>query len=133
MQLVDTNVISELARPAPNPGVLAWAASASGIALSAITVEEIFYGLSWRPNPRVAQWFEDFFSRQCELLAVSDEIARRCGQLRGWLAARGVARTQADMLIAATAQVHSLTLVTRNVRDFEECGIPLLNPFSEVR
>ena len=43
---------------------------------------------------------------------------------------RGIVRDQADMLIAATAQVHQLTLVTRNTRDFEGCGIGLLNPFS---
>ena len=130
MQLVDTNIVSELARPAPNPGVLTWAATLSGIALSVVTVEEIFYGLSWKPNARVSRWFDEFLPERCQLLPISDDIARRCGQLRGWLMARGIVRTQADVLIAATAQVHQLTLVTRNVRDFEDCAIPLLNPFS---
>ena len=51
--------------------------------------------------------------------------------MRGRLAARGVVREQADMLIAAIAQVHQLTLVTRNTRDFEFCGIALLNPFAD--
>jgi toxin FitB len=54
----------------------------------------------------------------------------RAGALRGQLAARGLVRHQADMLIAATAQAHQLTLVPRNIRDFEDCGIGLLNPFS---
>ena len=51
------------------------------------------------------------------------------GQLRGKLQSQGKPRTQADMIIAATAQIHKLTLVRRNTRDFEGCGIPLINPF----
>ena len=63
-------------------------------------------------------------------MPVTLEIARRAGELRGAFAARGIVRSQPDMLIAATAQVHALTLVTRNTADFAGCGIPLLNPFS---
>jgi predicted nucleic acid-binding protein len=70
-----------------------------------------------------------FFQRH-EVLPISQNIARRAGELRGQLSARGMVREQADMLIAATAQVYQLTLVTRNTRDFENCGIGLLNPFS---
>jgi predicted nucleic acid-binding protein len=73
---------------------------------------------------------EAFFQRH-EVLTISEAIARRAGELRGQLAARGVVREQADMLIAATAQAHQLTLVTRHTKDFENCGIGLLNPFSE--
>lgn len=130
VQLVDTNVISELARPRPNPGVLAWASVQSSIALSVVTVEEIFYGLAWKPNQRISEWFEEFLSSRCQVLPVTIEVARQCGRLRGWLTGRGIVRTQADLLIAATAQIHQLTLVTRNVGDFQECAIPLLNPFS---
>ena len=61
---------------------------------------------------------------------MTDQVARRAGQLRGELASRGSPHTQADMLIAATAQVHQLMLVTRNVRDFEGTAIGLLDPFS---
>ena len=116
--LVDTNIISELSRREPNAGVLAWARTVSGISVSVITVEEIFFGLSWKPNLRVQAWFEEFLARYCRMHPVSDEIARRAGQIRGALASRGQRRTQADMLIAATAQIHQQTLVTRNVRDF---------------
>ena len=130
MQLCDTNVISELVRPRPNFGVAEWSRGLSRVAVSTISVEELSYWFSHRPNPRVRDWIESFLDSQCDLLPVTDEIARRGGLLRGSLAARGLVRSQPDMLIAATAQVHQLTVVTRNVRDFEDCAVALLNPFS---
>lgn len=129
-QLVDTNVLSELARPQPDAGVLAWADDVDSIAVSAVTVEEVSYGLSRRPNPRIERWFESFFATYCEVLPVTEAIARRAGWLRGRFQGRGESRTQADMLIAASAQLHGLVLVTRNQRDFAGCGIPVLDPFS---
>ena len=128
--LVDTNSLSELARREPNAGVHMWARTVTVVSLSVVTVEEIFFGLTWKPNLRIQGWFEDFLDSHCEILAVTAEIVRLSGQLRGTQAKRGQKRTQADMLIAATAQVHQQMLVTRNVRDFEGCGISLLNPFS---
>lgn len=100
------------------------------VSLSVVSVEEIFSGLTWKPNLRIQGWFEDFLKSHCEILAVTAEITRLSEQLRGTLAGRGQKRTKADMLIAATAQVHQQTLVTRIVRDFEGCGISFLNPFS---
>ncbi|MDP2433631.1 MAG: type II toxin-antitoxin system VapC family toxin [Pseudomonadota bacterium] len=129
MWLIDTNIISELCRRQPDPGVLAWASGISEFRVSAISVEEIAYGLAWRPNPRIQDWIGGFFTRHAAL-PVTQEIARRAGELRGRLAAQGSPRSQADMLIAATALVHNHTLVTRNSRDFDGCGLPLLNPFS---
>jgi predicted nucleic acid-binding protein len=128
--LADTIIVSELARPRPNPGVLAWASTVDSVSLSAITSEEIAYGLAWKPYPRVRAWMDEFIASRCDVLPVTAAIASRAGQLRGQLTARGLVRTQADMLIAATAQVHALTVVTRNVRDFEDCLIPILNPFT---
>ncbi|HKI05621.1 MAG TPA: type II toxin-antitoxin system VapC family toxin [Thermoanaerobaculia bacterium] len=128
--LCDTNILSELAKLQPNEGVSDWSRSLSRMALSAVTVEEVTFGLIWNSKPRIQIWFEDFVDSRCEILPVTAEIARRAGELRGGLKARGQTRTQADMLIAATAQVHALTLVTRNSRDFEGCGIPVLNPFT---
>ena len=127
--LVDTNLLSELARARPNARVVAWARTVAKISMSVITLEEIQFGLAWRPYPRIQAWFETFVNDYCDVRVVTSEIATIAGRLRGQLAARGVPRTQADMLIAATAHVERLTLVTRNVRDFTECGIALLDPF----
>ena len=127
--LVDTNIISELVRPTPDAKVRAWASRQTGFYLSVISVEEIRYGLSWRPNERVERWLATFFKAHCQLLSVTDSIAERAGDLRGQLQRRGENRSQADMLIAATAFEHNLTLVTRNERDFQNCEIEVLNPF----
>ena len=128
--LVDTNVLSELARRMPHPAVAAWAAAVPlPVSVSVVTLEEIHFGLAWKPNAEVRAWFDKFLASSCTVLPVTDAIARRAGDLRGQLRATGRQRTQADMLVAATAQANLLTLATRNVRDFEGCGITVVNPF----
>ena len=129
--LCDTNIISELARPRPNAGVWTWASQHQHIQMSAITLDELYLGLSWKPNPGIHLWLEGFLADYCEILPVTDKIARYAGQVRGNLQAQGQPRTQADMLIAATAAVHNLTLVTRNEKDFLSCGVTVINPFSK--
>ena len=135
MQLADTNIVSELMRKRPDPGVLAWRemvdAMYGHITMSAVTVDEIMYGLARKQDAGLQAWFDGFMSRT-QVLTVTQTIACRAGEMRAMFSLRGVVRSQADMLIAATAQVHALTLVTRNVRDFDGCGIALLNPFSVV-
>jgi predicted nucleic acid-binding protein len=127
--LCDTNIISELARPQPNSGVLQWSADVSSITLSVITLEEISYGLTSRPNTRIQAWFGQFLDSYCQIIPITPEIALLTGKMRGKLRNQGKTRSQADMLIAATAQIYQLTLVTRNTRDFKDCDILLLNPF----
>jgi predicted nucleic acid-binding protein len=127
--LCDTNIISELARPQPNYGVLQWSLEVSSIALSVITLEEIYYGLTSKPNARIQAWFQQFLNLYCQIIPITSDIALYAGEIRGKLRTQGKTRSQADMLIAATAKIHKLTLVTRNVRDFEGCEILLLNPF----
>lgn len=130
MFLCDTNVLSEFVRPDPNAGLLNWVRDLPGLTISSISVDEVYFGLSWKPNPRVFAAVAAFLDANCEVLPVTEQIARRSGELRGSLRSQGKTRTQADMLIAATAHVHDLTLVTRNVRDFMDCPIPVLNPFT---
>lgn len=128
MQLSDTNVISELMRPLPDRGVESWAGQQTGLCVSVITIDELIFGLRRRGSPRLTAWF-DRFIEQVTVLDVTQAVARRAGEMRAQGQDNGQPRTQADMLIAATAQIHGLTLVTRNTRDFDGCGIAVLNPF----
>ena len=127
--LVDTNIISELSKKEPNSAVVDWASSIKKCALSVITVEELFYGLSWRPNRRIQEWVDAFIDDYTEVLPITSMIARRSGILRGQFQLKGVVRTQADLLIAATTLEHNLILVTHNIRDFDGCGIAVMDPF----
>jgi predicted nucleic acid-binding protein len=129
MDLLDTNVLSELSRRRPDPGLVAWAGQRSELAVSVVTVEEIYFGLLARSNPRVMGWFTAFLTDYCKVLPVTQEIARIAGEMRGGFKARGITRTQADMLIAATARVNRMKLVTGNERDFAGCDIAVVNPF----
>lgn len=134
MHLVDTNVISELMRQRPDPGVLSWLERHQTVfpklTISAVTVDEISYGLTRRPTQRLLAWFNTVVLNQ-DTLPVTADIARRAGELRAQLETRGSSRSQADMMIAATAQLHGLTIVTRNVRDF--APYPLIHdPWAET-
>ena len=73
--LVDTNVLSELARPRPRASVVGWAGTVTRISLSGITLEEIRFGLAWRPNARIQSWFDTFLKEHCEIRPVTAEIA----------------------------------------------------------
>lgn len=128
--LVDTNVISELMRAKPEPRVRRWAEGQRRIAVSVITIEEVYFGLGRRENARLEAWFERFVEAHCDVLSVTPRIARRGAELRALLARHGQSRTQADMLIAATASSHDLILATRNTKDFEGCGVRVVNPFA---
>jgi predicted nucleic acid-binding protein len=100
------------------------------VAISAITIDELMFGLTWKPNNKIREWLLGFLAESCDVLPITQPIAHRAGVMRGTLRADGITRSQPDMLIAATADIHGLTLVTRNVRDFEQCHIDLLNPFA---
>jgi len=131
--LLDTNVVSELVRPRPDPKVRAWLASRDEDVLSVISIEELVFGIERAPAPRrhrLMAWFDDLLDNVVEVEEITPAIARAAGELRARRARAGRPVTQADMLIAATALVHGMTLATRNVSDFEDCGAILFNPFA---
>jgi toxin FitB len=132
MFLCDTNIVSEVMKRLPNPSVKNWLSRQEMIYLSVITLEEIFCGLAYKDARRQYEWFERFIKFRTVILPLTGSIANRCGNMRGKFRQIGIVRTQADLLIAATAYEHNLILATRNTQDFEECDIRLLNPFNEV-
>jgi len=135
MFLLDTNVVSELRRPEKaDRNVSAWANSvpAASFFLSAISILEIEIGALLIARRDIAQgavlraWIDDQLLPRFDgrILAVDTVVAQRCAHLHV-----PDPRAERDALIAATAMVHGLTMVTRNVADFERIGVPLLNPW----
>jgi toxin FitB len=131
MYLLDTNIVSELVRPEPDNNVVFWSEGVREAAISVVTLEEIKFGLSWKPNARVQHYLDEFFFSWLQVIPVTGEIASQAGTMRGGFMSRGKSRTQADMFIAATAIHYGFTLVTRNIRDFDGCPVTILNPFSD--
>ena len=127
--LVDTNVISELMRPSPDARVAVWARRESRFHLSVVTVDEVLFGLACKPNVVIEKWFARFVERHCDVLPVTRDVAEWSGRTRGLLRVQGKQRTQADMLIAGTAVGHGLVVATRNIRDFQGCGVRVFNPY----
>jgi predicted nucleic acid-binding protein len=133
IHLLDTNVISELVRPRPSTKVRQWVGARTEFAISVVTVEEIVFGIERAPAPRrrkLVAWFDDLLGALHQVHDVTPPIARAAGELRAARMRAGRRVAQADMFIAATAVVHGLTLATRNVADFEDCGLVLVDPFS---
>lgn len=136
MYLLDTNVISELRKPRPHGGVTAWlqAAAPETLHLSAVSVGEIQAGieLTREQDPakaaQIEVWLDDL-SRNYTVLAVDAPVFRAWARLMH----RRSDTLNEDAMIAATAAVHRLTVVTRNVSDFKHFGVPLLNPFTSPR
>jgi predicted nucleic acid-binding protein len=130
--LIDTSIVSELRKPRPHPGVLAWFESASDkdLHLSAITLGELQAGveITRGQDPAKAAEIEAWIDRVAETWSV---LALDGAVCRCW--ARLMQKRQDDLLqdamIAATAKVHGLTIVTRNLRDFKVFDVPMLNPF----
>ena len=100
------------------------------LASSAITVEEVRFGMAWRPNTGKLTLVSASIDQLHTVYAATASIAARAGMLCCQFHVQGITRTSQDMLIAATAQEHQLVLVTRNVRDFTGCGVQVMNPFS---
>jgi predicted nucleic acid-binding protein len=135
MFLLDTNVISELRRPErANKNVVAWASTipAASFFLSAISILEVELGTLKIARRDAAQgailraWIDEQLLPRFEgrILAFDTAVAQRCARLH--VPDR---RAERDALIAATAMVHSLTVVTRNIADFKSIGVALLNPW----
>lgn len=131
MYLVDTNVVSEARRGSAEASAWLRSIDPRGVHLSVITLGEIMRGITLRrrKDPKAAdhlnEWLHMLRQKHADrVLPISERIAIEWGRLAA-LRPRG----DADGLIAATALVHDLILVTRNVADFADAGIPIIDPW----
>ena len=132
MYLLDTNIVSELRKPRPHGAVVAWleAQVDADLQLSAVTLGEIQAGIEMTRKQDAAKaaaleaWAD-------QLAGVWNVLPMDAAVFRQWarLMHRESDTVSEDAMIAATAQVHKLTVVTRNVRDFARFDVPVLNPF----
>jgi len=132
--LVDANVLSEPTKPFPNAGVVAWLTRYErDIAVDAIILGEIRFGILLLPRGKrrthLERWFDDGV-RRLLCLPWESENGLRWATLLATLRAAGQAMPIKDSLIAATALVHDLIVVTRNRADFEKAGIEIIDPFT---
>ncbi|MEO7144843.1 MAG: type II toxin-antitoxin system VapC family toxin [Bryobacteraceae bacterium] len=135
--LLDTNCISELVRPRPEPGVMEWmeAADEQTLFLSVLTLGEIRKGVAACPqNKRRSQletWLETGLRSRFagRILPIDDAVADRWGLLTAEVKRKGKTLPVIDGLLAATALQHNLTIVSRNTRDFVNAHVAVLNPW----
>jgi len=135
--LLDTNVVSEPRKPRPEPKVDQWLGRTeeNSLHLSVITLGELRDGCErLEPGKRrdaLDAWLEREFRAKFDdrILPVTDAVADRWGRIRARREKLGMRIHTQDGLIAATALEHNLTLVTRNVWDFRELGLDIINPW----
>ena len=132
MYLLDTNVVSELRRVRPHGAVLAWLQSVADADLhvSAVTIGELQAGVEVTREQDSAKAAEiegwlDQVAATYNVLPMDAQTFRRWARLRH----RKPDKLLEDAMIAATAEIHNLTVVTRNVRDFAALGVRTFNPF----
>lgn len=137
--LLDTNVLSESAKPRPDGGVIDWLAvtEEDRLFLSVVSLAELRYGVERLSDGRkkfaLNSWLTDDLPRRFEnrLLFIDGETADQWGRIVAHTQAVGRPIGAMDAFLAATALRHGLTLATRNVTDFEAVGVAIFNPWSQ--
>jgi predicted nucleic acid-binding protein len=133
--LVDTNVFSELAKAKPDVRVVSWLREhEADLYLSTISIGELRRGIESLPSGKRKTALQSWFTGLCKrmdgrILSFNTSTAHVWGQLVASWDRKGTNVPSLDGQLAATAHRHNLTMVTRNVSDFKNTGVKLLNPF----
>ena len=138
MIVLDTNVVSEFMTSPPTDSVLAWlnAQDTASLYLTTITIAEINFGLEVMPQGRrrqlLTERFEQFVKTAflSRILPFDEAAAHVYGKIRAYRRSQGRPMSNFDGQIAAIAKIQGYAVATRNIKDFENCGIELINPFS---
>ncbi len=132
--LVDANVLSEPTKPVPDPIVLAWLRKHErDIAVDPVILGELRFGILLLPKGKKRSALEAWFDsgvKRLHCLPWEATTGLRWAELLASLRKSGKSMPIKDSLIATTAIVHGLTLVTRNGADFKNAGLPIVNPFA---
>lgn len=134
--LLDTCVVFELIRKKPNQGVVDWLADKEefSLFLSALTIGEIKKGISKLPNSKkkedLGRWLFQLQKRfDNRIIPIDSDISLKWGQVQGELEQSGKAMPSIDALIASTALVHNLIIVTRIAKDIKQSKVETINPW----
>jgi len=139
MIILDTNVVSNFMQKTPNLQVCMWldAQPIHSLYLPSVVISEIYFGLGLLANGKkrtqLTQSFEQFVARGFagNILDFDKDAAKSYGIIRSLRQQQGKPMSTCDAQIAAIAQVHHFAIATRNIKDFDSCGIVLINPFNE--
>lgn len=137
MFLLDTNVVSEMFKPAPDPNVAGWVRQSPKrqVYISAISKAEMLFGLAIMPEGKRKMAFaaaiHAFLAEELKtpILAFGEREAEFYADIASNLRRKGRTTGQSDAQIASVARSHGFKVVTRNVRYFDDCGIDVINPW----
>ncbi len=134
--LLDTCFISELIRKNPNQGVVDWLADKEeySLFLSVLTIGEIKKGISKLPNSKkkedLGRWLIQLQKRfDDRIIPIDSDVSLKWGQVQGELEKNGKSMPSIDALIACTALVHNLIIVTRNAKDIKRSKVETIDPW----
>jgi toxin FitB len=139
--LLDTNVLSELHRPRPEPKVIAFVAAQplDGLFISSVTLAEIRFGIELVDDAGRRAVLNDWLAHKMRpmfdqrVLPVTEDVMLKWRLLVEDGRKAGHTFSQPDLIIAATALEYGLTVVSRDTTDYERAGVPVLNPWSVVQ
>jgi len=139
MSLLDTNVVSELGRPRPNRGVIEFISSRpiESLYSTSIVMAELRRGIDALTEPDRRLFYSSWLSETirpmfgARVLNITEDVVLRWLLLARETRQRGRTYPEPDLLLGAVALHNGMTLVTRNVRDFDGAGVPVLNPWSD--